>query len=467
MLGIVAGLVALSAGSQMAPAAEKVQRPDTQAPFAIQDVPPDYDPHFNGLGVRWVRLSGAAGAVWDADEPTPGTFEWQRLDSIIGGYSRRGMNMLVTVLSFNRWDRGLPPGANAAVPLPVDLPHNMDAYKSYLRALVLRYPAVRYWQIENEPDGNGWKDTPERFAILVKESYLTIKQANPEARVVLAGAALPEGFYRFYLPMLAALSGMKDAPDSRYFDVADIHWSGQFGGNYRMHTPTAGRLAEFLPDLAVKLSASGYDNMPVWITEMSNYDGLPAPEPLGNGDTYVFLRHSELKHAAEVIKSNIFPPAHGVSKVFWVRLDEWPNYCGPGGNCYWDNTGLINNPQNDGQRHKKLAYYAYKLMVEKLAEADWRSIETVWESDDCFVYKLNRNNGPVWAAWNDNVQEKQITITGIPSHQVTITEAIPGVDSGKDVVSYHAAFSKRNIPVKGGAVSFVLKERPVYVEVKN
>ena len=231
MLGIVAGLVALSAGSQMAPAAEKVQRPDTQAPFAIQDVPPDYDPHFNGLGVRWVRLSGAAGAVWDADEPTPGTFEWQRLDSIIGGYSRRGMNMLVTVLSFNRWDRGLPPGANAAVPLPVDLPHNMDAYKSYLRALVLRYPAVRYWQIENEPDGNGWKDTPERFAILVKESYLTIKQANPEARVVLAGAALPEGFYRFYLPMLAALSGMKDAPDSRYFDVADIHWSGQFGGN--------------------------------------------------------------------------------------------------------------------------------------------------------------------------------------------------------------------------------------------
>jgi hypothetical protein len=106
-------------------------------------------------------------------------------------------------------------------------------------------------------------------------------------------------------------------------------------------------------------------------------------------------------------------------------------------------------------------------MVEKLEGADWRSIETVRESDDCFVYKLIRNGKPVWVAWNDSAQEKQVTISGVPSHNVTITEGIPRFDSGKDVVDYHAAFSKRNIVVKGGEASFVLREKPVYVEVNN
>ena len=116
---------------------------------------------------------------------------------------------------------------------------------------------------------------------------------------------------------------------------------------------------------------------------------------------------------------------------------------------------------------KKLAYYAYKLMAETLANADWRSIETIRESDDCFVYKLTRNGRPIWVAWNDRAQEKQVTISGVPSRHVTITEGIPRFDSGKDVVGYPAAFSRRNVVVKAGEASVLLRERPVYIEVNN
>jgi hypothetical protein len=66
--------------------------------------------------------------------------------------------------------------------------------------------------------------------------------------------------------------------------------------------------------------------------------------------------------------------------------------------------GLINNPQNDGKDHKKLSYYSYKLLAEKLKAIDWQNIETIIDGqDNIYAYKFPKigQDSSVYIIWRD------------------------------------------------------------------
>jgi hypothetical protein len=69
-------------------------------------------------------------------------------------------------------------------------------------------------------------------------------------------------------------------------------------------------------------------------------------------------------------------------------------------------------------------------------------------------------------AWNDNPQEKEITISGITAKQVKITPAVPKYKSGKEIKDYNAAFATEIKPVDKGIVAITLTETPVFVETE-
>jgi hypothetical protein len=86
-----------------------------------------------------------------------------------------------------------------------------------------------------------------------------------------------------------------------------------------------------------------------------------------------------------------------VSKIFWVRLIEWNGFNVRNG--YFDNTGLINNPLNDGESHKKLAYYSYKKLAETLKGVNPKTIEVLNLGKQLHAYKLSKNGHPVYFIW--------------------------------------------------------------------
>ena len=131
----------------------------------------------------------------------------------------------------------------------------------------------------------------------------------------------------------------------------------------------------------------------------------------------------------------------------------------------FDYMGLINNPGNtDGLSHKKLSYYTYKKMVEVLEGSDWDNIQIIQEKDGVYIYKFIKNALPVWVAWNDNEAEKQVTISGLRSNQARITEAVPKLESGKDVTDYNGAFNTKNEKIKNGKITLIIKDIPVFIE---
>ena len=382
---------------------EKTTDTGETSPFGIHEPPVDtYDTRLDDLGIRWIRLSGPSGVVWDADEPEKGKYNWSRIDNCVSLFHKHNVNTVVTVLCFNKWDQGI--GTLKVPGIPVTkLPKHLMEYQSFLKRVVERFggdgiddapgsPVIRYWQIENEPDGIGWRDTPNNFAKLVKISYKVIKETNPNAKVVLAGIATPDGFYRFYVPMLEALAKMKESPEERVFDVVDIHWSLEAGGDYR--AVKGHNMKTLVSDIRNKLDSLGYKNIPIWITEMSTYCGKPS-NPLPG----VFLKEkSEVDHAAELVKSYVYPLSLGVKKIFWTYgLVDRHNLGGQGVNNYFDTVGLIHNPLNEGKSHKKLAYYSYKLMVDKLTGSS--NIIPLNLGEGIYAYKFLKDGKSVCVLW--------------------------------------------------------------------
>jgi hypothetical protein len=201
--------------------------------------------HFSRVGraldAYWIRVWIA----WDAIERKEGVMDFSYSDWIVRSAQNSGGMLLITILPFAKWDQDKCHGDEyyAHVPMPegerkmkVGKPCNMEDYLDFLRVFVerydgdgiddmpgLRYP-VRYWEIMNEPEMRGqhpedlkfFHGTPQDYLEILKESYKTIKDADPNAKVLMGGmAGMLDRFVNFWEPI------MDDAKE--YFDIANIH----------------------------------------------------------------------------------------------------------------------------------------------------------------------------------------------------------------------------------------------------
>jgi len=430
-----------------------------------------------GIGAKWTRYAGRDGLVWDIIESDKGQFDWEYNDKLYLETFKKGIEIFVSITPANKFYQSTDKS-------PENVPRDMEAFKKFLKTAVERYdgdgigdapgsPIISFWQIGNELDLSfNNKSSPSEQAGFLKESYKTIKSANPAAKVAISGAAGPEGFdgaRRFYLPLLEELSKIKDGQSDRYFDIFDFHWY-PFNDQYDYLTefyPGARKIyfKDYIRNVRQSLTKYGYGNTPIFITETAQYSGTPGASKNINPQTALsqFKYRSEKEQAVFLIKQYVYSLANGVKKVLWATLTEWHNFGGETGSV-WDNVGLINNPQNDNESHKKLGYYTYKKMAEVLEGSDWDNIETIQEKDGVYVYKFVKNGQPIWVAWNDNTGEKQVTISGVSSSSVKITEAVPNYDSGKEVKDYAAAFKTETKQIINNKLTFTLGETPVFAE---
>ncbi len=405
------------------PGIDSVRHLDAESsPFGIQG-PAKYDPHFKDLGVHWVRSSGSIRAAWGQIEPYRGKFDMSHvanIDKAISGFNRNNVNTMVTVYVQNPWDQlGESEGRKfwkkwkknhkkQERRLVAKLPRDQEAFAEFLRRFVERYdgdgiddapgsPVVKYWQIVNEADLD-WKDTPENFAKLVKISYKAIKKADPNAGVVLSGAALPRGFTAFYQPMLKQLNRMKDSTDDRYFDVFDFHWFVGATGGYlvapnRHFMGGIGSFKEYVELIRSTLEKYGHPNTPIWITEMCTHTGKPKQKRVK------FDYQSETQQAAELVKRFVYPLSLGIERIFWSRIYDQYKYKNKA-DSFFNHVGLIYNPKkNRGKTVKKLSYYTYKMLINKLEGSDWEKMETLNLGEDVFAFRFTKGGKSIYVMW--------------------------------------------------------------------
>ncbi len=189
------------------------------------------------IKVRTVRI----GLNWASVQPQQsGGFNWSVTDRQIGSLAAKGVHVLPNLAGTPRWV-----SSEATTP-PVGSQQDGEAWQNFVGAAVRRYGPggsfwgspfhaqcgcdarpvpIKEWQIWNEPNLKHYftpKPSPSKYAKLVKLSRPAIEQADPKAKLILAGlsgggkpsdiAAIP------YLKRFYRVKGIKAS-----FDAAALH----------------------------------------------------------------------------------------------------------------------------------------------------------------------------------------------------------------------------------------------------
>ena len=125
-------------------------------------------------GTGWIREEFR----WDIIEHDgKGLTDWVLIDEMVNAARGKGLEIL-GLLCFDN-----PNGVFGVAPHTVP---DMARWKAYVNAVVSRYKdRVHSWEVWNEPDGSGfWPGSVADYVNLLKESYATIKAADPAAKVM-------------------------------------------------------------------------------------------------------------------------------------------------------------------------------------------------------------------------------------------------------------------------------------------
>ena len=321
-----------------------------------------------------------------------------------------------------------------------------------------------YIQLGNEPDGDyarSGKDIPGKqnsanegasrkikktkkdpgnprsyhwyaYARLIEESYGIIKnRARPQTKIVIgamgAGGVALDGFQR---PVLEYLSGKIDEKGNSVhrerrcagtgcFDAYDYH-------DFSKYKQYQGRIAckprDCEPPLEIKiikspqtfrqlLNETGFPDKGLVVQQGGTYSGYDSQvNKLGEYQT-------EEDQASYLVKRAVYLAAYGVKQAqFGTYIEHFPYKDDKGGIHNWFTLmGLVYNgiPESGkcegqlpcpdpGRDVKKLSYYAYKLLIEKLKGSDWDNVKLIeTNTPNVYLCEFSRPQGLIYVAWWD------------------------------------------------------------------
>ena len=363
-----------------------------QAPMLLSARTAVYDPRFGAVeafrardradaaGVRWSRLV----FFWSALQPT-GPQSWNGFyfpDDLLRKELAGGRRVVGLLINTPAWAGG---GSPNSPPRGLDLPpdDSGNAWASFARKMAERYRGrIDHWVIWNEPDIwdpssplHTWSGSVEQFYRLQKVGYLAIKQANPDARVGLAGLTYwwdhhhqRQQYFERYLQV--AERDPESAANSWYFDAAVLHLYNEPEGLYRA------------PMLYKALMAARGIDKPIWINETNVAPWDDPANPLPRGD----FRATLDEQASFVIQAFAWALAAGVEHVAVYPFSDGD---APPGQ---EQMGLV---RRDGS--VRPAYQALQTVTRHLLSVQGGRVE---RDGDAVKIVLQRDVGTVTVAWS-------------------------------------------------------------------
>ena len=292
-------------------------------------------PAARGLGARWVHFTGS---LVKARRGRP---DFALLDSQVAAARRLGLGVLVSL--------GGSPQACSIRPRPADLSscpprgaRELRAYAAYVRTVVRRYRGrVGYYESWVEPNHRSFWPTgpdPVEYAALARAEYGALHNADPHARLILAGTGgtdLP-----FLDRVLAALGGR------RAFDLAGAH-PYRFppiapGASQDTALADGGRASlDWRGQLIATedlFAAHGYGRPRMWLTEF----GWPGSRRAAGAYHLDFAQQAaDLRAAYTLLRGDA--ALRFVQAAFWFNLRDYaPGYQNPDPE-FFGHYGLLGN----------------------------------------------------------------------------------------------------------------------------
>jgi hypothetical protein len=362
-------------------------------------------------GAYWVRTSAFH---WDKIEPVrtePPTYRWQEVDELsLLAAAAEGLRVIAPIQFTPEWAQGY--SGYYCGPIRDE---NLDEFAQFLGALVARYGAppynVKYWELGNEPDvdprlvnprqGYGcWGDESDEYygggyyAEMLKVAYPAMKQADPEARVMIGGLLMdrPAGG-KDTSPRF--LEGILEGGGGPFFDIVSFHaytyYGGALGkmwnGNW-LDSPTAmpGKVAH----IRRLLDRFGVGDKGLINTEAALQCSEVTDECLETQAMFVARVY------AEALALDL------EAQVYFAMINEG-----------WRHTGLVLPDLTP-----KPVYYAYQVAAEILTQAQYDgSVASYPPQVEGYVFRLNDRTGYVDVIWSADGTAQRVTLpAGASAH---------------------------------------------------
>lgn len=232
-------------------------------------------------GVGFARFT----LPWDAIEAERGQFAWDEWDRVAAAFAAHPSVIPVVVLDRSpAWARG---GNNADNPMAP--PHERSDFGAFARAVAERYGAAyTYYQVWHEPNiAPHWGDAaadPAGYLGLLREAATSIRQADPDARIVAAALAPTVEAGGANLSDLTFLDRLYALGGRAWFDFPAIQ---PYGFDDAPDVPVASDALGFQRAAAARdvMARHGDAHTPLWATSFG-WNALPRdrtgePSPWG------------------------------------------------------------------------------------------------------------------------------------------------------------------------------------------
>jgi hypothetical protein len=369
-------------------------------------------------GATWVRRNAV---LWSEVEPSPGIRRWNSsLDAELISAQKFHLRPVLVIRSTPSWAQKY---ANKLCgPIKADA---LDEFAVFMRDVVARYSGypyyVRYYELWNEPDviykytadespfgcwgtdddayyGGGY------YAQMLKQAYPAIKQANPNAQVLVGGLLLtcdprnpPPTSYDGCLPS-KFLEGILRGGGGPYFDGVGFHAYDNFLKPSDLNDPVSG-LGVYQnpswssawnttgPVLIVKteflravLNQYGYGSKYLLATEVALWCG---------GDSYDPYCISLYPESVQFQNSKAYftVQVNAAAAYLGLRANIWYNFYG------WRDSGLMCGYNGE----LEAAYNAYSFTRQEINWATAASKLTPYPGVQ--GYEFVRFDKRVWILW--------------------------------------------------------------------
>jgi hypothetical protein len=496
------------------------------APLASPSVPPPsyrLDLPGSPMGVAWFILYGHSGVpaatfmpplrslgagftkvylFWQQLEPEKGRFDWSASDAFVGQLQSRD-EALISIFSSSMWAVKHP--SNMLPPSPA---RDLEEYYRFVHAMVSRYKGkVRYWQNDAEPNNPVfWAGTKEEFVAQLKVFYRAVKDADPDASVVVGGY---DGL--FIPPNMKALPGQRTEPFPQqqagldFFDYVLREGVGQFdlfdlrlyGDPYTIVARVEymrQRMAAFGPVKPVICTEYGGPNLfefpqnrayisliSTWSQAATTPDSQGSPQSDHHGANRISELYSKMStlppqtqmfmqgcppelearyhriQSRSVVMRNLLAFSTGVQKTLYWELLSAPSPRDDLMTLMYGKIGLIS--LDNGQLNLHPTADVFKRMTQMLGGVCEVTRVPLPEQPSVFLFKVDREaRGPLYVVW-----ERRDAFTG---------EDSPAISTGWNwsapkTTAVDAFGTAVPVEVDHGKLSLPVSLTPIYIEAVN
>ncbi len=349
--------------------------------------------HAQDLNARFLRKI----VMWKDVEPQPRQYKIAAMDGYMTRLQATELDLVVTLRVVSRWGVDIDYQALKAEKPGKEwfrfcgYPRNMNAWLESVERFVERYDGdgqddmpglkrpIRFWQICNEPFWQ-WRGTMEQYVDLVRQTARTIRQTDPNAKIILG-----------------AFTGGLDMMKS---ELAQ----GRGGAGKISATVAKRRAAIQALDYILERSGPHFD-----IFEFHAYDDAPHELALqicwfrermkkfGYSKTIwsmenagPFIRFTPERCAEHVVKRHMVALAYGVEGFFWSTL-----YPTRAWSKKYQRLALV-----DRWKRTTPAYDAYRIMANKLSSI--QSISILETPPEISAFQVQLTDGVVYVVWSNN-----------------------------------------------------------------